>query len=258
MHLTTYSSDGHRLRAGAPVRLAGVEIGFVQTVRVRPELKDHPVEVVMTIDTPYDLKIPRDAIVSLETAGVLGETFANIDLRPEALLERMAQRLLTIGLPANSGHGNLSAMQDQQTSFTLEQKVSNPESLPQVVLRVLRADKWNQETFQRCAKRTTRTIPSSWFEASKVSTDEGSSLLVVKPAHGCLLGANIGPFWVFLHDDSGYRLVFRENALQLRFLNARTNGYPDIRLSAATARQVRSVIFRFREGRYQPANNTDG
>lgn len=67
------------LRQGAKVRIAGVDIGSVDSVRVRPELGQEPVEVVMTSNPPYEIKIPRDSTVSLETAGVLGETYAEIN-----------------------------------------------------------------------------------------------------------------------------------------------------------------------------------
>jgi phospholipid/cholesterol/gamma-HCH transport system substrate-binding protein len=79
--LKTYFQDAHGLRAGAPVRVAGVDVGRVTEVRVRPELKEHAAEVSMFLQTPYELKIPDDAIVSLATAGVLGETYPEIDLR---------------------------------------------------------------------------------------------------------------------------------------------------------------------------------
>src|ERR1700684_1396855 len=67
------------LRDGAPVRAAGVELGSVRSVRLRPELKDGPVEVVMALHAPYEIRIPDDSIVSLETAGVLGETYVEIE-----------------------------------------------------------------------------------------------------------------------------------------------------------------------------------
>ena len=76
-----YFQDAQGLRAGAKVRLAGVEIGSVTSVRVRPELRDHPAEVVMFLQTPYELNIPNDSVVTLETAGVLGEVFPEIDIR---------------------------------------------------------------------------------------------------------------------------------------------------------------------------------
>jgi ABC-type transporter Mla subunit MlaD len=82
-HLNTkcYFQNAQGLRAGAKVRLAGVEIGSVTSVRVRPQLKDYPAEVVMSLETPYELNIPNDSVVTLETAGVLGEVFPEIDTR---------------------------------------------------------------------------------------------------------------------------------------------------------------------------------
>jgi phospholipid/cholesterol/gamma-HCH transport system substrate-binding protein len=81
LHAKCYFQDAQGLRAGAQVRLAGVVVGSVTGVRVRPDLRDHPAEVEMLISTSYDLKIPEDAVASLETAGVLGEAFVEIDLQ---------------------------------------------------------------------------------------------------------------------------------------------------------------------------------
>lgn len=76
-----YFQDAQGLRPGAKVRLAGVEVGSVTSVRVRPELRDQPAEVTMFLQAPYELNIPNDSVVSLETAGVLGEVFPQIDIR---------------------------------------------------------------------------------------------------------------------------------------------------------------------------------
>jgi ABC-type transporter Mla subunit MlaD len=66
------------LRDGANVRAAGVDVGSVKSVRVRPELREEPVEVVMVLNPQYEIKIPADSIVSL-TEGVLGPTYVEID-----------------------------------------------------------------------------------------------------------------------------------------------------------------------------------
>ncbi len=79
MVVKAYFSDAMSLRAGAPVRLAGVDIGSVKSVRARPELKEAPAEVVMVLTPSYELKIPNDSTASLATAGVLGETYVQID-----------------------------------------------------------------------------------------------------------------------------------------------------------------------------------
>ena len=79
--LKAYFTDAQGLRSGAPVRLAGVDVGSVTSVRARPEMKEAPAEVVMVIDPPYDVEIPQDSLASLETAGVLGETYVEIDVK---------------------------------------------------------------------------------------------------------------------------------------------------------------------------------
>jgi ABC-type transporter Mla subunit MlaD len=73
-----YLTNASGLRDGATVRAAGVDIGSVKSVRVRPELQE-PVEVVMALNPRYEIKIPADSIVSLETDGVLGPTYVEID-----------------------------------------------------------------------------------------------------------------------------------------------------------------------------------
>ena len=75
----TYFTNASGLRDGANVRVAGVDVGSVKSVRVRPELKEEPVEVVMVLNPRYEVRIPADSIVSLETEGVLGPTYVEID-----------------------------------------------------------------------------------------------------------------------------------------------------------------------------------
>ena len=79
--LKSYFQNGSSLKAGAAVCVDGVKAGGRQSVRVRPELGERPVEVVMAIWTPYELRIPNDSAVVLSTEGLLGPTFAEIDTR---------------------------------------------------------------------------------------------------------------------------------------------------------------------------------
>lgn len=74
-----YFTNASGLRDGANVRAAGVDVGSVKSVRVRPQLKEEPVEVVMVLNPRYEVRIPADSIVSLETEGVLGPTYVEID-----------------------------------------------------------------------------------------------------------------------------------------------------------------------------------
>jgi len=82
--LKAYFSNGMALCPGAPVRLAGVDVGSVKSVRARPEMKETPVEVVMSLNTSEELRIPNDSTVSLATAGILGEAYVAIDSRSAA------------------------------------------------------------------------------------------------------------------------------------------------------------------------------
>jgi ABC-type transporter Mla subunit MlaD len=81
LSVRAYFQGGCGLNSGASVRVDGVNVGSVSSVRVRPELGEHPIEVLMAIATPYDLAIPNDSLVSLTTEGVLGATVADIDTR---------------------------------------------------------------------------------------------------------------------------------------------------------------------------------
>src|ERR1700680_419029 len=79
--LKSYFDNAQGLRAGAPVRLNGVDVGNVTKILIVPD-KDKqqtPVEVVMKLSTKYSYAIHRDSVTSLDTAGVLGETFIDID-----------------------------------------------------------------------------------------------------------------------------------------------------------------------------------
>jgi ABC-type transporter Mla subunit MlaD len=80
LQVKTYFGDARGLRTGAPVRVAGVDVGRVD-VHVRPELKTRAAEVILLIQTPYELKIPDDSVVSLRRGGLLGEMYAEVDIR---------------------------------------------------------------------------------------------------------------------------------------------------------------------------------
>jgi phospholipid/cholesterol/gamma-HCH transport system substrate-binding protein len=93
-----YFENAGGLRVGAPVRLEGVDIGNIANIRLVPPEEqpparvtsppeqipssgrvDKPVEVTMKIGKKYVFDLHTDSIALLSTAGVLGETFVDID-----------------------------------------------------------------------------------------------------------------------------------------------------------------------------------
>ncbi len=83
--LKSYVDNAGGLRVGAPVRLQGVDIGNVIKIRVDPSHGLTPVEITMKISTKYIQGLRKDATSTLSTAGVLGETFVDIDSRASIL-----------------------------------------------------------------------------------------------------------------------------------------------------------------------------
>ena len=79
--LVTYFDNAEGLREGQPVDLQGVPIGNVQSVRVVSERPDKPVQVVMRVNRKFQPFIREDAKAVVTTAGVLGESFVDIEGR---------------------------------------------------------------------------------------------------------------------------------------------------------------------------------
>jgi phospholipid/cholesterol/gamma-HCH transport system substrate-binding protein len=79
--LKTYFDNAGGLREGAPVRLQGVDIGNVSAIRVvsDPSKRLTPVEVTLKVNTKYHRNLRKDSVTLLSTAGVLGETYIDID-----------------------------------------------------------------------------------------------------------------------------------------------------------------------------------
>lgn len=77
--IRSYFPDASGLRQGAPVRLSGVDIGNVKMIRVVSDRPLTPVEVTMKVNEKYHSFLRKDSTTILSTAGVLGESYINID-----------------------------------------------------------------------------------------------------------------------------------------------------------------------------------
>jgi phospholipid/cholesterol/gamma-HCH transport system substrate-binding protein len=83
--LIAYVDNAGGLRTGAPVRLEGVDVGNITVITVDPKGDPsggtNPVRIEFKVATKYPGAIKKDSIATLSTAGVLGETFLDIDSR---------------------------------------------------------------------------------------------------------------------------------------------------------------------------------
>ena len=81
--IRAYVDNAGGLRVGAPVRLEGVDIGNVTHIQVvrDPLRRLAPVEVIMKITTKYEDTMRSDCVITMNTAGVLGEVFVDVDCR---------------------------------------------------------------------------------------------------------------------------------------------------------------------------------
>ena len=79
--LKSYFDNAQGLRQGAPVRLSGVDVGNVSKITIVPDKSKQltPVEITMRVSTKYSYGLRRDSVTSLDTAGVLGETYLDIE-----------------------------------------------------------------------------------------------------------------------------------------------------------------------------------
>jgi len=77
--LRAYFDNAEGLREGAPVRLAGVDIGNVTGIRIVGGKPLTPVEVTMKVNTKYSFNLRKDSVTLLSTAGVLGETYVDVE-----------------------------------------------------------------------------------------------------------------------------------------------------------------------------------
>jgi len=77
--LKAYISEAGGLREGAQVRLAGVAVGNIKEVQISPyPERARAVEIVMGVARTYQDQIRADSTGSIETVGLLGESYVDI------------------------------------------------------------------------------------------------------------------------------------------------------------------------------------
>lgn len=68
-------SDISGLRIGAPVQLAGVDVGFVDDIRFPKDLMKKDIEVTLKVAEKYKERIREDSVATINTQGLLGDKY---------------------------------------------------------------------------------------------------------------------------------------------------------------------------------------
>ena len=79
--LRSYFANAAGLKDGAVVSVDGVTVGNVTKTRVVPERNPYPVEVTMQVGEKYWSDLHTDSTARIAPAGVLGDSFVDIDSR---------------------------------------------------------------------------------------------------------------------------------------------------------------------------------
>lgn len=79
IELRCYFPNAGGLKDGAVVTLEGVTIGNVIHMRVIPARNPNPVEVTMQVGEKYAYDLHSDSLASIQAAGVLGDSYLDID-----------------------------------------------------------------------------------------------------------------------------------------------------------------------------------
>jgi hypothetical protein len=69
--------------------------------------------------------------------------------------------------------------------------------------------------------------------------------------NACMLGANIGPFWILQQAHQGFELILSGSAHDLMVLARHSNGHREIRLFSMTAISVTRAEFTFDGKKYR-------
>jgi len=76
--LSVIMTDVAGLKVGAPIWLAGVDVGLVTDIRFEHPDRTNAVEVVMEIERESLKKIGRDSHITVKTRGLLGEKYVDV------------------------------------------------------------------------------------------------------------------------------------------------------------------------------------
>jgi phospholipid/cholesterol/gamma-HCH transport system substrate-binding protein len=80
VHLHTSFDNSSGLVVGTPVRLAGVDVGIVESIRFDSDLRQKKVRIALAVDRRYLGRIREDSVARLASKGLLGDMIINISV----------------------------------------------------------------------------------------------------------------------------------------------------------------------------------
>jgi phospholipid/cholesterol/gamma-HCH transport system substrate-binding protein len=96
--LSVIMTDVAGLKVGAPVWLAGVDVGAVTRIRFEHPRTSNEVEIDLEVDREAQKKIGPDSIITVKTRGLMGEKY--VDITPsKAYYQIPAKRLVGTDVP---------------------------------------------------------------------------------------------------------------------------------------------------------------
>jgi hypothetical protein len=172
----------------------------------------------------------------------------------------------SIAVAAQSSHAKPPI---EQSKFAMEGVViAHPVDLPEKALPVLRRSRAVLECLEE--DHSIEDIPANWFVASVVHLGGPKEIDLVVQArdltanytdrptpNACLYYTKSMPFWVLRKTSNGYVLVLEANALVLRVLDSRSNGFRDIETSLVDLAGQTKFTFKFNGRHYKLSRRHD-
>ncbi len=78
MQILFYNAKGINL--GAPVKLAGVPVGYVKSIKFAPQTDDYHLIVTVGIKKSVQSRIRSDSTAYLESSGIIGDKYIEVSM----------------------------------------------------------------------------------------------------------------------------------------------------------------------------------
>ena len=135
-------TDVAGLKVGAPVWLAGVDVGLVNRIRFEHPRESNEVEIVLEVDAEALKKIGTDSIITVKTRGLMGEKYVDItpsrmytEVPPKRLYGTQVPRLDDVVAKAGTAFDRLNTVVDKMNrgEGTLGKFATDPKLYNQLV-----------------------------------------------------------------------------------------------------------------------------